>query len=272
MPYYIEEPDLIEPDAEDEESPTDFQGISSDLQSDWHVPDTAPKIERIHATESLAVTKVDELLDSKARNWTGWSEYMDMLFILFDIQDYVQGKIPCPNETDDPVGASNWAYNDTYAQMLIITNISTTEKVHTRGCPTAHSMWLNLQSMHDYANQPGMAAHYRTLFHTNVAEGGNIEEHLTKLKFYWSQIDIFGPGDVDHRISEALFKRIIASSLPESWDEFTSQYVPTGRLNAVSEDPRKLIDSQQLISIIVQEAERRLLRKAGTSTCTIFPE
>jgi hypothetical protein len=52
-----------------------------------------PVIARIHAAESAAVTKAGELLDSKANNWSGWSQSMALLFKLFGVQDYVLGKV-----------------------------------------------------------------------------------------------------------------------------------------------------------------------------------
>jgi hypothetical protein len=59
----------------------------------------------------------------------------------------------------------------------------------------------------------------RTLMNTIAADDDNIPEHLTKLKHCWDQLCL--SGDTNYRVSEFLFKRIIASSLPESWDQFT---------------------------------------------------
>ncbi len=60
-----------------------------------------------------------DLLDSKAKNWPAWSKSMHLLFKLLKVKDYIYGTIPCPDAGEDPVGADNWEYNDTYAQMLI---------------------------------------------------------------------------------------------------------------------------------------------------------
>ena len=145
-------------------------------------------------------------------------------------------------------------YNDTFAQLLITSNISVKERVHTNRCISAHCMWLSLQSMHESKSHLILTTHLCMLMNTVTAEDNNIMEHLTKLKHSWDQLSLF--GDDNYRMSKFLFKCIIASSLPESWDQFTDQYV-TGQLDLVDTDPRKHIDMQQFIGIIKQEHKRR---------------
>jgi len=232
-------------------------------QDNWHVPMVAPTtIACIHAAEGAAVTKAGELLDSKAKNWSGWLQSMALLFKLFGIQEYVQGKITCPDPKDDPESAENWTYNDTFTQLLITSNISVKERVHTNGCTSAHRMWLSLQSMHESKSHLVLTTHLRTLMNTVAAEDDNITEHLTKLKHCWDQLSLF--RDKNYHMSEFLFKRIIASSLPESWDQFTDQFI-AGQLDFVDTDPRKHIDTQQFIGIIKQEHKRRQSCKPAAS-------
>lgn len=215
-----------------------------------------PTITPIHVAESAAVMKPGDPLDAKAKNWFEWSQSMDILFDLLDVNVYVQGKTPCPDAALDPVGAKNWRYNDTYAKLLIRSNISATEKVHTDGCPTSHRMWLNLQSIHeppfDHINS------LRMLYATTFTEGGNMYEHLTKLKHLWDRAHLF--RDHHGRISDSLFKLRIAASLPASWDQFTHPYV-AGPLDEdeAGMDPRKRIDSQQFMGILIHESELRQL-------------
>lgn len=156
---------------------------SRQREEDWHAPMAMPPtIKRIHATESAAVTKAGELLDSKAKNWSGWSQSMGMLFKLFGVQDYVLGKVVCPDVADDAMSADNWTYNDTFAQLLINSNIANTERIYTSGCSSAHHMWTNLQSMHESKSHLILTTHLRTLMNTIAADDDNIPEHLTKLK------------------------------------------------------------------------------------------
>ena len=234
-------------------------------QEDWHVPMAAPRtptIARIHATEGAAITKAGDLLDSKTKNWSGWAQSMALLFKLFGIQEYVSGEVTYPDPKDDPESATNWTYNDTFAQLLITSNISVKERVHTNGCTSAHHMWLSLQSMHESKSHLILTMHLRILMNTITVEDNNITEHLTKLKLSWDQLSLF--SDDNYHVSKFLFKRIIASSLPESWDNFTDQFV-AGQLDLVNTDPRKHIDTQQFIGIIKQEHKCRQSHKPMAS-------
>lgn len=71
----------------------------------------------------------------------------------------------------------------------------------------------------------------------------NIEEHLNLLKKYWERTNQL--DEEDFKISDVLFKVIILSSLPLSWDVFTESYV--GNRKGVTEtDLKKLMGLQQL--------------------------
>jgi hypothetical protein len=164
--------------AQPEKMAEDTVSIFDDIETpthqrdeDWCAPMAPPpNITRIHATESAAVTKVGNLLDSKAKNWSGWSQAMTLLFKLFGVQDYVLGKVACPNIVDDATSADNWAYNDTFAQILINVNITNSERIHTNGCTSVHHMWTNLQSMHESKSHLILTTHLRTLMNTIAAD------------------------------------------------------------------------------------------------------
>ena len=57
--------------------------ISPAQQQDWHVPMAVPTIARID--DCVAFMEVGKLLDSKAKNWFGWSQSMYNLFDLYDV-------------------------------------------------------------------------------------------------------------------------------------------------------------------------------------------
>ena len=124
-----------QPDVMAEDNITDIFDVLSALscQKGWHTPMAflPPSIPHIHTAVSVAVTKAGKLLDGKAKNWPSWSQSMGLLFNLFNIQHYVSGEITCPDPDDDPEGICNWKFNDTYAQVLITSNISDAEKTHT---------------------------------------------------------------------------------------------------------------------------------------------
>ncbi|KAF8237243.1 hypothetical protein L208DRAFT_1157355, partial [Tricholoma matsutake] len=58
----------------------------------------------------------------------------------------------------------------------------------------------------------------RNLFHKSADKMTNITDHLNQLKGYWERINAM--GNDNFRISDPLFKVIISSLLPFSWDTF----------------------------------------------------
>ena len=90
----------------------------------------------------------------------------------------------------------------------------------------------------------------RNLFHTITKEGSNILEHLTKMKEYFECINMF--GDKDFLITNHFLKVVLISLLLPSWDTFTDPYLG-GWKGVVETDPKKLMLSQELISILKEE-------------------
>jgi len=101
------------------------------------------------------------------------------------------------------------------------------------------------------------------LFNTIADEGDNIIEHLDKLNQYWEKINLMGDGD--YKISDMLFKDIIAFSLPLSWVTFEALYVG----GVIDKDPRRLITSQQMIGALKEEYLRRELLKFEDGYVTV---
>jgi len=54
-------------------------------------------------------------------------------------------------------------------------------------------------------------------------EGSNIADHIMNLKKQWDQLTLFGENN--RLMDDALFKQVIAQSLPQSWNQFTNPYV-----------------------------------------------
>ena len=134
MPH-IEEINDVQPDDvvegnSDNDNPEDYKGIVATREKHWVAPMVAPLIHKITASESSAMLQVGGFLDANAKNWTQWSQLMYILFGLTKVTPYVLGTIPCPNAEEDPVSNENWVYNDTFAHMLIDTNIALEEKMY----------------------------------------------------------------------------------------------------------------------------------------------
>ena len=118
-------------------------------------------------------------------------------------------------------------------------------------------MWDNLEAVHESKGHQTIVSIIRNLFHTKADEDSNISEHLNQLKIYWERINQM--NDDAFKISDVLFKVIISSSLPLSWDTFTESYVG-GRKGITEIDPKKLMGSQQFIGILKEEYLQRQLR------------
>ena len=137
-------------------------------------------IARVNAREGSAITKLSEPLDEN--NWMAWRERMKRILRLCGILAYAEGKVDKPQ---DIKGATNWEFNDIYAQVMITNNITSTEMVHVSQCFTAKAMWDNLEAVHESKGHQTIVSIIQNLFHTKAEEDSNISELLNQLKHYW---------------------------------------------------------------------------------------
>ena len=122
-------PQLHAPSDAGSVAPSSISGIPSSLVT------FRPSIPWLNVQEIAPVSRIDETLDGKSKNWTAWSQSMDLLFSIANARGYIDGRIRCPDANADPVGTENWEFNDSYIRMLIRKNIASMQKMHTRGCP-----------------------------------------------------------------------------------------------------------------------------------------
>ena len=106
-----------------------------------------PAIERVRANENQAITHTQDRLDEK--NWAVWRLRLTLMLEICGVQGYVKGKIPRPDPAQDPDGATNWDFNDTYAKVLIVNNVTTTQMMYIKQTQTSHENWCNLEAIHD---------------------------------------------------------------------------------------------------------------------------
>ena len=216
------------------------------------------EITHVQAHEGSSILQLNEPLNED--NWMAWHKRMRRILHLCSVEGYAKGLIQCPIDIKN---AENWKLNDNYAQAVILNNITSTEMVHVVQCTTAHAVWLNLEAIHESKGHQTIVSIIRNLFHTKAEEGSNINDHLTKLKQYWERINQI--NEENFKILDTLFKIIISSSLPLSWDTFTESYVGS-RKGLTETDPKKLMGSQQFIGILMEEYLQRQERFNGTET------
>ena len=89
-------------------APSDAGSIaSSSLGSQVSSAPNRVSILCLNIAEIAPVSKVDETLDSKSKNWTAWSQSMDLLFSIANCWGYIDGCTWCPNANTDPIGFQN---------------------------------------------------------------------------------------------------------------------------------------------------------------------
>jgi len=208
----------------------------------------------VRGMENTAIIKLsgNKLLNST--NWIVWHERMYIMLQLCKVYEYTLGVIERPNSLIDPQGARNWLKNDNYATHLLTLNISTTEMMNLRRPGTSFECWKQLLTLYKNKTHDTIIAFTCNLQQLWAVDGDNIPKHLVQLRQYFLQINL--TADPDFKISDTQFKVIISSSLPQSWDTFTEDYIGQ-RTDIVKTDPKKLMTSQEFIGIIHEEYHRR---------------
>ena len=189
------------------------------------LPRPEPGVRRIRTSHfNDFILKLEDPLRLGNTNWVVWQTRMITKFNRFGVERYVNGTIPCPDPAADLEGAENWSCNDKFARDLISWNVTASEQVHILGCDSAHKMWKNLEDVHGSRSHgfSTMLAQRRKIYRTTAKEGDNIARHLDKLKQNRDLFNFAAIGGETFEISDYSFITIVAASLPESWDSFTS--------------------------------------------------
>ena len=114
----------------------------------------------------------------------------------------------------------------------------------------SHEMWDCLVAVHESRGHQTIISYIRSLIHTIASEEDNIIDHLATLKKYWDRINQI--ADDNFKFSDSMFKIIISSSLPPSWDAFMEPYVG-GQIGIDDNSTKHHLMSSQLIGLIKEE-------------------
>src|SRR5882762_10222838 len=112
-------------------------------------PANLPTIALICTKEYTAVNRLPERSHLMDDNWYDWKERMNRVFTNCDITSYIDGTILRVAPEQDGIGARNWVKNDSWAQQVIMDNVSTTQMNHICLKRTAHAMYEGLASTHE---------------------------------------------------------------------------------------------------------------------------
>ena len=213
-------------------------------------PHTGVTITRVSATQNSAITRMTSRLNDL--NWTVWQKEVQYLLSMCDVAPYVAGEINRPDPQKDPKLVNTWDYNNNYARILLTNNIDEDQKVHINQCTTSHEIWESLRAIHDIQGSQTAITYLRNIMHSIVhREDTNISDHCMNMKRNWIQMNQ-SAADPKYRIDDALFKLVVMSSLPKSWETFIAPYFPSKPGNAVNIAKDK-ISSHEMIGLIKEE-------------------
>ena len=178
-------------------------------------------INRIPAENIAMTASGNQLLDGS--NWSDWEVEMDLLTGYCDVDGYVKGNIKHPDPQTNPITAANWDHNDRYAMMILRRNVNANILVHINQCKTAYEAWQTLQAVFETRNEGVAMSYAKMLYELRAREGDNIDEHITLLKKYLDCVNSM--HDENFYINDTLFKGVITSLLPQSWEAFLMPYI-----------------------------------------------
>ncbi|GBE87024.1 hypothetical protein SCP_1002700 [Sparassis crispa] len=194
--------------------------------------------------------RIEQLRDD---NWLPWKRRTMAILRERGVLKYVDGTSEKPkpaNATTPTAGETavitKWVEGDQKAQTVIELLLSDSQMIHIADATTAAEMWNQLKLVKEASGQLGIMAYRRKFYRTVATEGSDIAAHITELRRTQEQLHMMGS-----KVSDDEFRTILITSLPESWDQFTSAY-----LGATSQKD-KLPTSHELIAILLEEYRRR---------------
>jgi len=212
---------------------------------------------------SGTIYRIDQL---KVDNWIPWRRRMEALLVDRDLIDYVDGTIKepvAPAATDLAAMAayntsfSSWKPKNAKAKSLLVMAISDGEMIHIEGATTAMDMWNQLCLLKEPKGPSSIVSTRRRLYRLYAEEGTDIVAHISELRKLQNQLHMMGS-----KVSDEDFNMLLVSSLPESWDLYTSAYfgAHTGTVS---------ITSHELCSIIMDEYRRRAERSGSSDSALL---
>ena len=117
--------------------------------------------------------------------------------------------------------------------------------IHISGAMTACEMWNQLALVKESKGRLGVLATHRALYRASAEEGFDMVDHISHLQKLQEELHL-----MDNKVNDEDFVMILITSLPESWDNYTSSY-----LGSSSNKPT--LSSHKLIAILMEEDQHR---------------
>src|SRR5271168_2698603 len=185
----------------------------------------------------------------KSSNWMPWKRRMLAVLRDLGLEKYI-ASIPEEAKRGEPTEEENeaqekWRNGDAKARTQIELAISDAEMIHISGATTASEMWKQLSQVKESKGRLGILATRRALFRASAVEGFDMVDHISNLRKLQEELHI-----MENRVSDEDFVMILITSLPESWDNYTSAYLG-------SSGNKPTLTSHELIAILLEEDRRR---------------
>ena len=150
-----------------------------------------------------------------------------------------------------------WNGGDAKARTRIELVIGDGEMIHISGALTACDMWDQLSTVKELKGHLGVLATRRALYRATAEEGFEMVNHISRLRRLQEEIHTMGS-----LVSDEDFVMILLTSLPESWDSYTTSFLG-------SSGNKPDIKSHELIAVLYEEDHRRKTRNGESSGTTL---
>ena len=203
-----------------------------------------------HFLGAISSFKTPDPLNNE--NWVAWKGQITPMLELNGVWTHCDRAevAPPPEEIERH---KEWDTAKRVMQILISNNLSVAQFVHVSEAGTVKQMWYNLKAVHEYRGQQSILAIRCTLYQSRAQDGDDIITHLMTLHSLQVQLHHMGL-----KVPDQDFTNILLSSLPKSWDSFTTSYLG-------SQTGANVLTSQQFIVIIRDEYNRRKAANGGTN-------
>ncbi|KZV99858.1 hypothetical protein EXIGLDRAFT_831224 [Exidia glandulosa HHB12029] len=193
------------------------------------------------------VIKIESLQGE--HNYNAWrvqiSDYLNEL----GLGGHIDGSTQLSTATD----AAAWRKSDAKALRQIRMRVAKDIIVYVQDASTAKEAWDTLAETFRPAGAIGIVTVRRKLYRAQCPEGGDIEEHLRRMREWNSELNSLG-----QKLADGDFSLTILTSLPESWDSFIRS-IDVEDLQGTALTPAR-ISPAKLIARILQENKRREAR------------
>ncbi|SJL04875.1 uncharacterized protein ARMOST_08246 [Armillaria ostoyae] len=170
-------------------------------------------------------------------NWVPWKRRVTAILRERGLLKYAEGteRKPVPADAKAPTAEElekvrKWEELDGKAQTQIELTLSDSQMIHIAGAITAADI-----------GKLGILSYRRHLYRTVADESTDIVEHVTEMRRTQEELEMLGS-----QVSDEDFLMLLITSLPESWDQFTTAY-----LGSTGNNPT--IMSHEFIAIVLEE-------------------